>query len=152
MLAAALERLRLLALVAVDPDSQAHELAASAGEDVSRMLTEQRSLEARFAALAHAQPPLRAAANKAPLRENEAQLAQVTSELRTATKQLCASLRTSPSVPDNLAKAAAQREMLAGLLVSLLRSLAVGSSVAPLIEAVLAADRAEVCTCAHYSS
>ncbi|KAF8062108.1 DRC9 [Scenedesmus sp. PABB004] len=143
VLQAALDRLALLAVVQVDPAAQALELTQSVGDDISSMLAHQKALEGRFSELIAAQPALRAQPNKAPLRRNQAELAEVSQQLRGATKQLCRNLQDSPNVADNVAKVAAHREALAVLLRATLEALDQRGTATPLIAAVLAADQAE---------
>eukprot|EP00882_Tetradesmus_deserticola_P024171 GHRQ01026403.1.p1 GENE.GHRQ01026403.1~~GHRQ01026403.1.p1 ORF type:complete len:280 (+),score=130.70 GHRQ01026403.1:1215-2054(+) len=107
------------------------------------MIQHQKELEARFQELIAAQPTLRALPNKANLRENQAELQEVSAALRQATKQLCRNLKDNPNVAENMAKCAAQRESLQGLLGATLDSLELSSTVQPVLEAVLTAEQAE---------
>jgi 3-deoxy-D-manno-octulosonic-acid transferase len=92
----ALDKLALANVLMVDPSMQAQELTKSVGEEISHMITQQKQLEQRFQQLMAAQPALRAMANKANLQKNQAQLQEVSSALRQATKQLCRNLRDNP--------------------------------------------------------
>ncbi len=55
----------------MDPKVQAHELTQSVGEEISRMITEQKKLEARFEELVSLQHVLRHQPNKTKLLENQ---------------------------------------------------------------------------------
>lgn len=96
VLQSAIDKLALMSVIVVDPSTQAQELTKSVGEDISRMITQQKQLEQRFQELMTAQPALRTMANKASLQANQAELQQVSSALRQATKQLCRNLRDNP--------------------------------------------------------
>lgn len=128
----------------IDPQVQAQELTQSVGEEISKMINQQKQLEQRFHELIAAQPALRAMPNKANLRKNQEELQEVSDALRQATKQLCRNLKDNPNVAENMAKVAAQRESLQQLLSSTLDSLDEHRTVQPIIEAVLAAEQAEV--------
>lgn len=143
VLQATISRLALLAVIVVDPHVQAQELTQSVGEEISRMIQHQKELEARFHELVAAQPALQALPNKANLRKNQAELQEVSAALRQGTKQLCRNLKDNPNVAENMAKCAAQREALQGLLGATLDSLELSRSVQPVIEAVMTAEQAE---------
>ncbi|KAF6265062.1 hypothetical protein COO60DRAFT_1697938 [Scenedesmus sp. NREL 46B-D3] len=97
----------------------------------------------QLAPLEAAHPALRALPNKANLRGNQAELQEVSAALRQATKQLCRNLKDNPNVAENMAKCAAQREALQGLLGCTLDSLDLSRTVQPVLEAVMTAQQAE---------
>lgn len=66
-----LEKLALVGVITVDPKVQAHELTQSVGEEISRMIAEQKKLEARFEELVALQHVLRHQPNKTKLMENQ---------------------------------------------------------------------------------
>lgn len=82
-----------MSLIATDPGVQAQELTKNVGEEISRMIAHQKQLEQRFQTLTAAQPALRAMANKANLKHNQAELQEVSEALRQATKNLCRNLQ-----------------------------------------------------------
>lgn len=143
----AVHKLSLLSVIARDPATQAEQLTRTVGDDISRMLTQQKALEGRFHALIGAQPALCTMANKASLRQNQAELQDVGGALRQATKQLCRVLQDSPNVTANLAMVAGCGQALTLLLSGTMDVLASHGTVQPVIEAVLAAELAEVCVC-----
>lgn len=71
MLKQTLEKLALVGVITVDPKVQAQELTTSVGEEITRMIEEQKHLEARFEELVSAQHVLRNLPNKSKLRENQ---------------------------------------------------------------------------------
>jgi hypothetical protein len=75
---------------------QAEQLTKSVGQEISRMITQQKQLEHRFQELIAAQPALRQLSNKSSLQQNQAELQEVSTALRQATKQLCRNLRDNP--------------------------------------------------------
>ena len=71
MLKSSLEKLALVGVITVDPKLQAQELTQSVGEEITRMIAEQKDLERRFEELVSAQHILRTLPNKAKLRDNQ---------------------------------------------------------------------------------
>jgi hypothetical protein len=108
------------------------------------MIDEQKALERRFQELITQQPTLRHLPNKSRLHENQAELQQVAEALKQATKQLCRNLKDNPNVSENMAKVAAQRQMLQGLLSSCCNELHQQQTITPVIEMVLAAEQEQV--------
>lgn len=84
-----LDKLALVGIINVDPKVQAQELTQSVGEEITRMIGQQKELERRFEELVSAQHTLRQLPNKAKLRENQVELQQVAEALRQSTKTLC---------------------------------------------------------------
>lgn len=62
-----------------DPKVQAQELTASVGEEITRMIAEQKKLEQRFEELVAQQHVLRHQPNKNKLMENQVRTMQATS-------------------------------------------------------------------------
>ncbi len=81
VLQATLEKLALVGTINVDPRVQAQELTQNVGEDITRMISEQKALELRFEQLIAAQPALRNLPNKVKLRENQVNVVAVNSTL-----------------------------------------------------------------------
>ncbi len=71
MLKSTLEKLALVGVITVDPKVQAQELTQSVGEEITKMLAQQKELEKRFEELVSAQHVLRNLPNKSKLRENQ---------------------------------------------------------------------------------
>mmetsp|Transcript_14435 Transcript_14435/g.25193 ORF Transcript_14435/g.25193 Transcript_14435/m.25193 type:complete len:410 (+) Transcript_14435:94-1323(+) len=139
-----LDKLALVGIINVDPKVQAQELTQSVGEEITRMIEQQKDLEHRFEELVTAQHSLRQLPNKAKLRENQVELQTVAAALRQSTKTLCRNLKDNPNVAENMAKVAAERQALCLLLSSVLGELEVFRKVTPTVEAVLAAESAKV--------
>jgi DNA repair exonuclease SbcCD ATPase subunit len=140
----ALDKLALIGAIHVDPRTQALELTQSVGENIGRMIDEQKALERRFQELIAQQPALRQLANKSKLQENQVQLQQVSEALKAATKQLCRNLKDNPNVSENLAKIAGQRQMLQNLLTACSTELHQRQTILPVIKVIMAAEQEEV--------
>ena len=65
------EKLGLVGVITVDPKVQAQELTQSVGEEITRMISEQKKLEERFEELVGLQHVLRHQPNKTKLVENQ---------------------------------------------------------------------------------
>lgn len=59
IVSSAIARLSLVGVIAVDPQAQAQELTQNVGEEISRMIAEQKALEDRFQQLIEHQHVLR---------------------------------------------------------------------------------------------
>ena len=66
-----LDKLALVGVMVVDPAVQAQALTQSVGEEITRMIEEQKELEQRFEQLISAQHILRTMPNKSKLRNNQ---------------------------------------------------------------------------------
>ena len=113
----ALTRLSLVASIVVDPAVQAQEMTQNAGEEISRMIVEQKELEKRFAALVEQQQALRGMVNQSKLKETTREVKQVSDELRESTARLCRNLKSNPNVAENIAKVTRHRLDLRELLI-----------------------------------
>jgi hypothetical protein len=71
VLRAAVEQLSVVGLLTVDAAQQAQELSDGVGEEVLRIIEQQKALEVQYGELMAAQPVLRTLPNKARLQENE---------------------------------------------------------------------------------
>lgn len=71
LLKGGLEKLALVGVITVDPKVQAQELTQSVGEEITRMIAQQKDLEKRFEELVSAQHILRTLPNKSKLRDNQ---------------------------------------------------------------------------------
>ncbi|GLC39465.1 Dynein regulatory complex protein 9 [Pleodorina starrii] len=138
-----LEKLALVGVITVDPKVQAHELTQSVGEEISRMIAEQKKLEGRFEELVAMQHVLRHQPNKTKLMENQNELQKVAEALRQSTKQLCRNLKDNPNVAENMLKVASERQALQLLLSGCLNEMDVFGKLQPLLESVMAQEAAE---------
>lgn len=66
-----LDKLALVSVMVVDPAVQAQALTQSVGEEITRMIGEQKELESRFEQLIGEQHVLRTMPNKSKLQNNQ---------------------------------------------------------------------------------
>lgn len=116
LLRQALEKLSLTGVITVDADEQAAELSRSVGDEISRVIQEQRQLEARFEVLISQRGVLKAMPNKTKYKENQTELHEVANQLRLSTKVLCRNLKENPNVAGNMLKIQTERMQLQTLL------------------------------------
>uniref|UniRef100_A0A7S0MXQ0 Dynein regulatory complex protein 9 n=1 Tax=Pyramimonas obovata TaxID=1411642 RepID=A0A7S0MXQ0_9CHLO len=112
----ALEKLSLASVITVDADEQAAELSRSVGDEISRVIHEQRQLEQRFEVLISQRGILKAMPNKTKYKENQKELHEVANQLRQSTKLLCRNLKENPNVAGNMLKIQTERMQLQTLL------------------------------------
>ncbi|MEW5310451.1 MAG: hypothetical protein WDW38_002249 [Sanguina aurantia] len=141
---ATLDKLSLVGSITVDPKVQAQELTQSVGEEITRMIADQKALEAKFEELVSAQHVLRNLPNKSKLRENQTELQQVAEALRQSTKNLCRNLKDNPNVAENMLKVALERQALQLLLSKCCNDVEMSHKVQPVVESVMAQEAAEV--------
>ena len=89
----ALEKLSFLA--SITPDVMAHrdELSQIVGDEITRIIQEQRGLETRYEMLISQRTSLKALSNKNKFNENQEQVKEVARALRESTKELCRNLK-----------------------------------------------------------
>ena len=119
----ALEKLSFLA--SITPDVMAHrdELSQIVGDEITRIIQEQRGLESRYEQLIKQRTALKALSNKTKFHENQEQVKEVAKALRESTKELCRNLKGNPNVAENLSKIQTERSSLQNLLSKTLREL-----------------------------
>jgi len=119
----ALEKLSFLA--SITPDVMAHrdELSQIVGDEITRIIQEQRGLETRYEKLIGQRSALKALSNKTKFHENQDQVKEVARALRESTKELCRNLKGNPNIAENLSKIQSERSNLQNLLSKTLREL-----------------------------
>jgi len=119
----ALEKLSFLA--SITPDVMAHrdELSQIVGDEITRIIQEQRSLETRYEHLIAQRTSLKALSNKSKFLENQEQVKDVARKLRESTMELCRNLKGNPNIAENLSKIQTERSSLQNLLSKTLREL-----------------------------
>lgn len=119
----ALEKLSFLA--SITPDVMAHrdELSQIVGDEITRIIQEQRGLELRYEELIAQRASLKALSNKAKYKENQELIKEVARALRDSTKELCRNLKGNPNIAENLSKIQTERSNLQNLLSKTLREL-----------------------------
>ena len=119
----ALEKLSFLA--SITPDVMAHrdELSQIVGDEITRIIQEQRSLETRYEELILQRTSLKQLSNKAKYKENQESIKEVARALRESTVELCRNLKGNPNIAENLSKIQTERSNLQNLLSKTLREL-----------------------------
>mmetsp|Transcript_50520 Transcript_50520/g.109535 ORF Transcript_50520/g.109535 Transcript_50520/m.109535 type:complete len:394 (+) Transcript_50520:429-1610(+) len=119
----ALEKLSFLA--SITPDVMAHrdELSQIVGDEITRIIQEQRALERKYEGLIAQRAALKALSNKTKYKENQEQIKEVARALRDSTKDLCRNLKGNPNIAENLSKIQSERSNLQNLLAKSLREL-----------------------------
>ena len=119
----ALEKLSFLA--SITPDVMAHrdELSQIVGDEITRIIQEQRGLELRYEELIAQRSSLKALSNKAKYKENQELIKEVARALQESTKELCRNLKGNPNIAENLSKIQTERSNLQNLLSKTLREL-----------------------------
>jgi len=136
ILLSVLEKLDLVGSITVDPHTQALKMSQSAGEEISRVIAEQRDLEAQFEQLIQARCFLRTMPNKSKYKDNQRQVQEVADQLRNSTMLLSRNLRENPNVANNMAKVSAERQSLQSLMYKCVQDLELKRSTPSLKEVV----------------
>eukprot|EP00753_Platysulcus_tardus_P000845 PLAT10746.3.p1 GENE.PLAT10746.3~~PLAT10746.3.p1 ORF type:complete len:613 (+),score=334.17 PLAT10746.3:159-1997(+) len=120
---------KLSFLGSITPDVLAHrdELSKFVGDEISRIIAEQRQLEDKYEELVAARGALKGLTNKSKYKRNQAEIQEVSRALRESTKNLCRNLKDNPNIGGNLMKIHTERTALAELLSRTMRELEGGS-------------------------
>jgi len=113
-LQAAVEKLQVLG--SLTSDWQSDELTQMLGEEISRVILEQRELEVRYAAAIARRAELKSISNKQKAKENEEEISRISLSLQQSTKLLCRNLQDNPNLEGNLEKIDEERANLEKLL------------------------------------
>jgi hypothetical protein len=108
-------------LSVITPDVRVDEVSALVGDEISRIISEQRSLERRYDVLIEERAQLKGLANKSKFKEVQAEIGALGVQLRESVKNLCRSLTDNPDIGDNLARIAEERDVMLALLERTLR-------------------------------
>lgn len=118
----AIKKLNFLSSVAQSTRSMAagaDELTELMGEEISRIINEQRSLEQRFAELVQTRSSLTGISNKEKLNRIKQDIREVAQSLRENTKNLTRVLKDNPNIQGNLIKIDRDRSQLISLIAEL---------------------------------
>jgi len=118
-----LDKLKFLGTITPDVLSHREELSQFVGEEISRIIAEQRQLEKRYEELISQRGALKGLANKSRYKENQRKIQEVSRKLRDSTKNLCCNLKDNPNVGGNLLKIQKERTDLEELMRSLFREI-----------------------------
>lgn len=109
---------KLAFLGTISPDVNEHKMEESnrIGDEMSRIIAEQRKLEERFEQLIAQRSQLKTSSNKTKTQENQDEIKLVSKQLKMTTKLLCRVLKDNPNVAENLMKLQGDRKQLESLL------------------------------------
>lgn len=118
-----IEKLSFLGSITPDVLQHRDELSKFVGDEISRIIQEQRQLEARYEALIAQRGALKGLANKSKYKEVQSEIQDVSRALRESTKNLCRNLKDNPNISGNLMKIQRERQDLIDILSRTLRDL-----------------------------
>lgn len=119
----ALEKLSFLASITPDVVAHRNELSQIVGDEITRIIKEQRGLETQYEQLVAQRNSLKAQSNKTKVQENQDAIREVARALRESTKELTRNLKGNPNIAENLSKIQNERASLQSLLSKTLREL-----------------------------
>jgi NADH dehydrogenase/NADH:ubiquinone oxidoreductase subunit G len=100
----AIEKLDLLSAMAPEIKSDTEELNQIVNDEITRIIEEQRKLQARYEQLIMKRSEIKNVSNKGKHKEIQSEIEEVATSLRYATKVLCRNLKDNPNAADNLLK------------------------------------------------
>jgi hypothetical protein len=107
LLDANLKKLEFLSSISQGTGS---ELTEFMGDEISRIIQEQRDLEKKYEELIALRSTLTGLSNKTKLKEVQAEILEVSHKLRESNKSLCRNLKENPNVQENLQKMQDERK------------------------------------------
>lgn len=96
------------------------EMSEMMSEEISRVMTEQRNLERKYAMLGQSRAQLKGLKNKEKLKQTIEEIKETAKELKESTKALCRVLKDNPDISGNLSKIRNDRNALIQILDELL--------------------------------
>ncbi|CAM9466062.1 unnamed protein product [Ectocarpus sp. 4 AP-2014] len=132
----AAEKLGFLGSIMPDVLQHRDELSKFVGDEISRIIQEQRQLEARYEKLIAQRSTLKGLANKSRYKEIQAEIQEVSVALRESTKNLCRNLKDNPNISGNLLKIQRERTELIDLLTDACRQIGETRSFQALVSVV----------------
>lgn len=109
LLDVALKKLEFLSSISTGTGS---ELTEFMGDEISRIIQEQRELEKRYEELIAKRSTLTGLANKAQMKEVQQEIQEVGRNLKESNKSLCRNLKENPNVSENLIKMQRERQLV----------------------------------------
>jgi len=138
-----LEKLSFLGSITPDVLQHRDELSQFVGDEISRIIQEQRQLETRYEELIAQRGTLKGLANKSKYKENQAEIQDVSRALRESTKNLCRNLKDNPNIGGNLLKIQNERSKLQDLITSTVEGLKNSGSFSVLVDQVEEDNKAQ---------
>lgn len=112
----ALKKLEFLTSISSNANVHRDELTQFMGDEISRIIHEQRDLEKQYESLITVRGSLKGLCNKTQFKEVQSQIQDVAHKLRESNKNLCRNLKENPNVQGNLLKMQQERSRVQELL------------------------------------
>lgn len=112
-----IEKLNFLDRITPDVLQHRDELSKFIGDEISRVMTEQKALEKRYEELVELRSSMKGSVNKSRYKEVQEEIQDVSRALRESTNNLVRSLKENPNVSGNLIKVQRDRTELSDLLL-----------------------------------
>jgi len=109
LLEESLKKLSFLTSISTSASFHGDELTQFMGDEISRIIQEQRDLERKYETLIAARGQLKGLCNKAKFVETQREIQDVAHRLKESNKSLCRNLKENPNVAGNLLKMQAER-------------------------------------------
>jgi len=109
LLEEALRKLDFLKSISATTAGHGDELTQFMGEEISRIIQEQRELERKYEELIAMRGQLKGLCNKTKFTDTQNQILEVSNMLKESNKQLCRNLKENPNVQGNMLKMQAER-------------------------------------------
>lgn len=105
----ALKKLQFLTSISNNNPGHGDELTQFMGDEISRIIQEQRDLERKYEELIAMRGQLKGLCNKAKYQDTQKEIQEVAHRLKESNKSLCRNLKENPNVQGNLFKMQAER-------------------------------------------
>jgi len=112
LLEESLRKLNFLQSISSSASVHGDELTQFMGDEISRIIQEQRDLEKRYEELIATRGQLKGLCNKAKFMDTQREIQEVAHRLKESNKNLCRNLKENPNVQGNLLKMAAERSQV----------------------------------------
>merc|ERR1711972_950590 len=109
LLEEALKKLNFLTSISSSASVHGDELTQFMGDEISRIIQEQRDLEKRYEELIAARGQLKGLCNKAKFTETQKEIQEVAHKLKESNRSLCRNLKENPNVQENMLKMQQER-------------------------------------------
>lgn len=112
LLMEAIKKLNFLTSVSTSASAHGAELTQFMGDEISRIIQEQRDLEKKYEELIAQRGALKGLTNKKKFIETQKEILDVSLQLKDSNKQLCRNLKENPNVEGNLQKMKNERQIV----------------------------------------
>lgn len=112
LLEEALHKLEFLTSISSSGPAHGDELTQFMGDEISRIIQEQRTLEKKYEELIAARGQLKGLCNKQKYRDIQLEIKSVSNRLKESNKNLCRNLKENPDVPGNINRMKDERALV----------------------------------------